>query len=91
MNFGTVAGPVRLTVAGNVTVQAGPWSGAILQQIPAADPIYGPPSFRLQNGTTRRIPRTRNRYVYDTRGDGQVHAPTIITAGLKVGRVIRPG
>jgi carboxypeptidase family protein len=93
MNFGTVwRAPYSMTVAGNVTVQAGPWSGAILRQLPAGDPIYGPTSFRLPNGTTEANPlATPNRYVYDTRGEGQLRAPAIVTAGLKVGRIIRLG
>jgi hypothetical protein len=94
MNFGGVwRAPYDLTVAGNVTVQAGPWSGAILQQLPEDDPAilaYGPATFRLPNGTSEANPlATRNRYVYATRGEGQLRAPAITTVGLKVGRIIR--
>jgi hypothetical protein len=94
MNFGGVwRAPLDLTVAGNVTVQAGPWSGAILQRLAAPDPIYGPGSFRIGNTTaTEANPlATRNRYVYETRGEGQIQAPAIVAAGLKIGKVVKLG
>ncbi len=93
MNFGGVwRAPGAITVAGNVTVQAGPWSGAILMQLPAADPIYGPATFTLPNGTTQANPlATRNRFVYSTRGEGQVQAPAITAVGVKVGKVVKFG
>jgi len=87
--------PMGINVAGNVTVQAGPWSGAILRQLAADDPDilrYGPARFTLPNGTTAANPlATRNRYVYATRGEGQVQAPAITTVGLKIGKVFRFG
>jgi hypothetical protein len=93
-NFGAVwQAPYGINVAGNVTLQAGPWSGAILYQLPANDPEilrYGPASFRLPNGSTAANPlSTRNRYVYSNRGEGQFQAPTITTVGLKVGKLLR--
>jgi hypothetical protein len=85
--------PFGINVAGNLTVQAGPWSGALLRQLDQTDPDalrYGPASFRLPNGTTQANPlATRNRYVYPTRGEGQIQAPAITTVGLKVGKVFR--
>jgi Carboxypeptidase regulatory-like domain/TonB dependent receptor-like, beta-barrel len=94
MNFGGLwRAPLGLNVAGNVTVQAGPWSGALLRQLDPNDPEiarYGPPTFLLPNGATPSNPlATRNRYVYATRGEGQVLAPTITTVGLKVGKVVK--
>jgi hypothetical protein len=96
LNFGGVwQAPYGINVAGNVTVQAGPWSGAILRQLDPNDPDvlrYGPASFTLPNGTTAANPlATRNRYVYATRGEGQVQAPTINTVGVKVGKLFRFG
>lgn len=93
LNFGGVwRAPYGLNVAGNVTIQAGPWSGAILSQLPANDPslaVFGPATFRLANGTTAANPlATRNRYVFSNRGEGQFQAPTITTVGLKVGKII---
>jgi hypothetical protein len=96
LNFGGVwQAPLGLNVAGNVTVQAGPWSGAILYQLPLGHPDitrFGPERFTLANGTTASNPlATRNRYVYGTRGEGQVQAPPITTVGLKVGKLVRVG
>jgi hypothetical protein len=93
LNFGGVwLAPFGVTVAGNVTVQAGPWSGAILYQLPEPDPIFGPENFTLPNGASAPNPlATRNRYLYSTRGEGQVQAPAITTVGLKIGKIIRLG
>ncbi len=96
---GNVAGvwraPYGLTVAASYTVQAGPWSGSPLYRLAANDPaiaVFGPPSFRLPNGTTQSNPlATRNRYIYKDRGTGQLQAPAIHTVGLKIGRIIRLG
>ena len=94
LNFGGVwQAPFGFNVAGNVTVQAGPWSGAILYQLPEGDPDttrFGPQRFTLANGTSAANPlATRNRYVYSNRGEGQVQAPAITTLGLKIGRLVR--
>jgi hypothetical protein len=96
LNFGGVwQAPLGINVAGNVTVQAGPWSGAILRQAEANSAEvtrFGPASFRLPNGTTQSNPlATLNRYVYPTRGEGQVQAPAITTVGLKVGKLFHLG
>ena len=95
---GTWLAPYGVTVAASYTLQAGPWSGAILYQLPANDPDilkYGPTTFtNVVDGvsyTNSNPLSTRNRYVYDTRGEGQVQAPGIHTVGLKVGKVIRFG
>jgi len=96
MNFGGAwLAPLGLTVAGTYTIQAGPWSGAILYRLPANDPaiaVFGPTTFRLPNGTTVANPlSTRNRYVYRTRGEGQFQAPAIHTVGLKIGKRVNLG
>lgn len=93
-NFGGVwQAPWGINVAGNITVQAGPWSGSPLYQLSATDPDvlkYGPSKFTLANGSTASNPlATRNRYVFSNRGEGQVQSPTITTAGLKVGKVFK--
>jgi hypothetical protein len=96
MNFGGVwQAPFGINVAGNLTIQAGPWSGAILRQLAAGDPDiarFGPSSFRLPNGSTQPNPlATRNRYAYGSRGEGQVQAPAITTAGVKIGKLFTFG
>jgi len=92
---GTWLGPWGVTFAGSYTLQAGPWSGAILYQLPANDPEiakFGPTTFRTPGGLTFSNPlSTRNRYLYSTRGEGQIQAPGIHTVGLKVGKKIELG
>lgn len=93
-NIGVVwLAPWGFTLAGNLTVQAGPWSGSPLYQLPVNDPDvrkYGPDRVPLANGLTAPNPlATRNRYVFGSRGEGQVLAPTINTVGLKIGKVIK--
>ncbi len=93
-NFGGVwQAPLGITVAGNVTVQAGPWSGSPLYQLSATDPDvlkYGPSTFTLANGSKAANPlATRNRYVFSNRGEGQVQSPTITTVGLKIGKIVK--
>ncbi len=49
--------PWGINVAGSATFQAGPWSGSPLYQLAANDPDvlrYGPATFTLANGSTRR-------------------------------------
>ncbi len=82
-----------INAAGNVTCQGGPWSGSPLRQLSATDPDvvkYGPASFTLPNGSVAANPlRTRQRYVFSNRGEGQTLSPTITTAGLKIGKVVK--
>jgi hypothetical protein len=90
---GTWLAPWDVRVAASATFQAGPWSGSPLYQLAANDPDvlrYGPASITLANGTTQPNPlATRNRYVFSSRGEGQVQAPLITTVGMKIGKVVR--
>jgi hypothetical protein len=94
MRFGgTYVAPGAISIAASLTIQAGPWSGALIRQVSANDPeiaLFGPTTFRLANGTIASNPlSTRNRFVYDTRGEGQIQAPAVKTLGLKIGKVFR--
>ncbi len=96
LNFGgTYLAPYGITLAASYTIEAGPWSGAIVDALPVGDPAlaaFGPATFRLANGTTARNPlSTRERFVFSTRGDGQVQAPAVQTVGLKVGKKVPLG
>jgi hypothetical protein len=96
MRFGgTYRAPYGINVSSSYTILAGPWSGPIVDLLPTTDPSlaqYGPASFTLPNGTTQNNPlRTRMRFVYPTRGEGQVQAPAIKTLGLQVNKVFRFG
>ena len=92
---GSWLGPWGVTFAGSYTMQAGPWSGAILYQLPAGDPDitrHGPTTFTSPGGRTFSNPlSTRNRYLYSDRGEGQVQAPGIHTVGLKIGKKVGLG
>jgi carboxypeptidase family protein/TonB-dependent receptor-like protein len=96
LNFaGTYQAPFGVTLAASYTVEAGPWSGAIVTLLDPTDPalaVFGPSLIRLSNGTTASNPlSTRMRFVYPTRGDGQVMAPPVKTFGLKFGKLIPLG
>jgi hypothetical protein len=96
LNFGgTYMAPLGLTIAASYTIEAGPWSGAIVSQLDANDPAlaaFGPSSFRLASGTVLSNPlATRERFVYATRGEGQVMAPPVKTLGVKIGKKIDLG
>jgi hypothetical protein len=90
---GTYLLPWNMTLGGSYTILAGPWSGPIVDQLPVGDPqlaVFGPTSIRLPNGTTQSNPlSTRMRFVYPTRGEGQVQAPAIQTLGLTLNKTIR--
>lgn len=104
---GTYHAPFGVQVAASYTILAGPWSGPIVDLLPANDPrlaVYGPATFRLANGTSASNPlATRMRFVGAangataadldrvTRGEGQVQAPAVKTLGLKIGKVVKLG
>jgi hypothetical protein len=93
LNFGgTYYAPFGINLAASYTIEAGPWSGAIVDQLPVGDPrlaVFGPGTVVSSTGFQASNPlSTRMRFVYPTRGDGQVMAPPVKTLGLKVGKSI---
>lgn len=98
--------PGDITVAGSFTSNAGPWSGALIDN-PGADPLYGPNRIPLADGRTQANPlATVYRLVGDNRGegcerttlpangvtcDGQARAPAINTLGVKIGKIFSFG
>jgi hypothetical protein len=83
--------PFGVSMAGSYTIEAGPWSGPVVKQLDANDPVlalFGPA--RTSNGQSNPL-STRMRYVYPTRGDGQVMAPDVKTLGLKIGKKLNFG
>lgn len=64
---GTWHAPKGFLVSGSFTMVAGPWSGPVVDQLPANDPEvtkFGPATFRLPNGTTVSNPLSaRMRFV----------------------------
>jgi hypothetical protein len=85
-NFGgTYLAPFGITLAASYNIEAGPWSGAIVDQLRANDPqvtAFGPA--KTSNGQSNPL-STLMRYSYPTRGEGQVLAPAVQTLGLKIG------
>lgn len=100
----TFRAPGDVTLAASFTSNAGPWSGALIDN-PGADPIYGPSRVPIEGGGTQANPlATVYRLVGSDRGsgcdegilpangvscDGQARAPAINTLGLKIGKVFR--
>lgn len=96
MRFGgTYIAPWGVTIGASYTILAGPWSGPIVDLLPANDPrlaVFGPARVTLANGTTQSNPlATRMRFVNATRGDGQVQAPAIQTLGLTFNKTVKLG
>jgi predicted Zn-dependent peptidase len=67
----------------------------VVDLLPANDPqleMFGPPTFRLANGTSQNNPlRTRMRFTGTNRGDSQVKAPDVKTLGVQFNKVFRFG
>jgi len=96
LNFGgTCYAPLGVTLAASYTIEAGPWSGPITDQLAATDPqvaVFGPATVISSTGVSQSNPlSTRFRFVYPTRGDGQVMAPPVKTLGLKIGKKVALG
>jgi hypothetical protein len=88
----TYLAPWNVLLATNLSIQSGPYSGPIVDQIPAADPRFGPPTVTLSNGRVVSNPlATRVRFAYGDRGEGQIKAPNLVVWNLRVGRDFRIG
>jgi hypothetical protein len=84
--------PWEIRVAASYIIQAGGYIGPLIQQIPAADPVFGPGSVRLANGTTQPNPlATTWRFVNANRGEGQMLNETARYLQLNLGRTVRFG
>ena len=79
-------------MAASYIIQAGGYIGPLIQQIAAADPVFGPGSVRLANGTTQPNPlATTWRFANANRGEGQMLNETARYLQLNLGRTIRFG
>lgn len=95
-NFGvTWTAPYGVVVAASYTIEAGPWSGPVVDLLPVGDPrlaVFGPGTVVSSTGSRQSNPlSTRLRYVNATRGDGQPQAPAVKSFGLKLGKKINLG
>jgi hypothetical protein len=91
LNFGgSWYAPYGVVFAASYTVEAGPWTGPVVTQLPEGDPqlaAFGPGIVTSSTGVRQSNPlSTRMRFAYATRGDGQVMAPAQKTLGLKIGK-----
>jgi hypothetical protein len=81
--------PADVTLAANITVQTGAWSGPVVTRIAAPDPAFGPPTITLANGRVVANPlATTFRFVGATRSDGQFTLPTYFTLNLRAGKTV---
>lgn len=79
--------PWGLTLASNVSIFSGPYTGPIVRILPTPDPQFGPATLVLSNGRTVSNPlATTVRFAYDTRGEGQLQAPALAQWNARVGR-----
>lgn len=87
--------PASFVVSANYTIMAGPYSGPIINQLPANSPQiaqFGPSTVVSSTGVRQSNPlATRIRFNYPTRGEGQVKAPDVHTLNLKIGRTFGDG
>jgi hypothetical protein len=84
--------PWGISVAATYDVTSGPYSGAILTQVPASQTTqYGPALVNVVGGRQPNPLATVFRFEYPTREDGQVEGPPIALFNLKVGKRIRLG
>lgn len=89
---GSWLAPYGVMLAANYTLMSGPYTGPIIDRIAAPDPRYGPTTITLSNGRVVANPlATRDRFVYPTRGEGQIKLPAMQVLNLRVGKSIRFG
>jgi Carboxypeptidase regulatory-like domain/TonB dependent receptor len=89
---GQYLAPYEIRVAASYVIQAGGYLGPVQIQLPSGDPIFGPGTVRLANGTTATNPlATSWRFAYGTRGDGQLRNETTRYLQLNLARTFKFG
>ncbi|MDQ3170254.1 MAG: TonB-dependent receptor [Acidobacteriota bacterium] len=89
---GSWTGPYGILLGSNYTFMSGPYSGPIIDRISASDPRFGPTTVRLSNGRVVANPlATRDRFVYPTRGEGQIKLPALQVLNARVGKTFQFG
>lgn len=87
--------PFGILAAGSYSVVSGGWSSWIVQQLPANSPeiaAFGPATVVSTTGARQPNPlATRIRFVYPTRGDGQVLLAASHTVGFKLSKRFKLG
>ena len=92
---GTWHAPYGVLVAGSYSVVSGGWSSWIVKQLPANSSeiaVFGPATVVSSTGVRQSNPlATRIRFVYPTRGEGQVLLAATHTLGLKLSKSMKLG
>lgn len=89
---GQYLAPWKISVAGSYILSAGDYSGPIVMRIAAADPTFGPSSFKLPTGSNVSNPlATTIRFKNATRGEGQIRNESVKSLQLKLGRRFKIG
>jgi hypothetical protein len=84
--------PWDIRVSASYIVQSGGYLGPVVMQNASGDPLFGPGTVRLANGTTQPNPlATAWRFAYDERSEGQVRNETAKYLQLNLNRSIRFG
>jgi hypothetical protein len=84
--------PWDVKVAASYIVQAGGYLGPVVVQNATGDPVFGPGTVRLANGTSASNPlATSWRFAYGTRSDGQIRNEAAAYLQLNLGRTFKFG
>jgi hypothetical protein len=82
--------PLNFSVAASYVIEAGGYVGTVVDKLPSADPVFGPPTVRLANGSMQPNPlATTIRFACPTRSDCQTINDTARYLQLHVGRVFK--
>jgi hypothetical protein len=92
---GTWQAPQGIIVSANWTAVAGSYTGPIINQLASSDPDvtqFGPANVVSSTGARQSNPlATRIRFLFPTRGEGQVLNEATHTVGLKLGKTFNLG
>ncbi len=96
---GQYSAPWQISIGASYVIQAGGYVGPVINRLSAADPIFGPATVRLADGSTQSNPlATTIRFcgaaslpcaANPIRSDGQTINDTNRYLQLKIGRVIK--
>jgi carboxypeptidase family protein len=87
---GQYIAPLEIRIAASYVIQAGGYLGPLQIQNATGDPLFGPGTIRLANGTTQPNPlATSWRFPYGRRSDGQLRNETARYLQLNLARTIK--
>ncbi|MDO8677445.1 MAG: hypothetical protein Q7R30_02620 [Acidobacteriota bacterium] len=84
--------PWSVRLSASYVIQAGGYLGPVVVQNATGDPVFGPGTVRLANGTTQSNPlATSWRFVHTDRSGGQLRNETARYLQLNLGRTVKFG